>query len=92
MTIVRALIWFGVFWWGAIALSFWAGFLLRRSLVRLSWALAATSAVYLGLYRLNIPPPYLLRISMDVALAMGGSLCGVALTLTFIRKGISVLR
>lgn len=92
MTPIRALIWLGIFGWGLILFNFAVAFGLRRSLVRFTWALAALAGVYLGLYRLNVPPPYLARIALDVALAMGGLVCGLALTFTLLRKGWSVLR
>ena len=82
----------GVLGWVLVALGFWAGFARRRSLIRLTWALAATAAVYLGLYRLNLPPPYWLRVGLDVALMMGGIGCGVALTATFLQRGPEVFR
>jgi hypothetical protein len=92
MTPIRALLWAGVGGWALIALNFTVAFLRRRSLVRFTWALAALAGVYLELYRLGVPPPYLARVGLDVALAMGGLGCGLALTVTLARKGWGVLR
>lgn len=92
MTPLRALLWAGVAGWALIALNFAVAFARRRSLVRFTWALAALAAVHLELYRLAVPPPFLVRVGLDVALAMGGLGCGVALTFTLARKGWGVLR
>lgn len=91
MTVIRALVWAGVAGWLLVALNFIAGFLLRQSLLRFTFALAALGATAFLYHRL-MGLPYEVRVVLDIALSMGGSFCGVALTATLVQRGWRVLR
>lgn len=85
MTWVRAFIWLGVLGWAGVALNFLLGWLVRRSAVRLIWALSAGGGLCYLLSRL-MALPYWLRVSMDVAGAMAGVYGAVALLAAFLNN------
>lgn len=92
MTPIRAIVWVGVFGWALCALNFLIAFLRRkpRTMIRFTWALAAAGAGTYLASRLGALPAEL-RAALDIALAMGGAVCGVALTITAIQtKGRSL--
>lgn len=102
MMLVRALVWLGVLGWSFAVIDFGVSFLLRaftrkgRQLggirLRFTWAGAAFGTVCYLLSRLGHLPPFALRASLDVGLALAGVVCGAALAFTFIRRGSGVLR
>lgn len=91
MTAIRALVWAGVAGWLVICLNFTVGFLLRRSMVRLTFALGALGGGAFLLSRLSVLPLGV-RLFLDVALAVGGVACGLAICATFARRGFRVLQ
>lgn len=85
MTAIRFLVWAGIVGWGLIALNFALAFFLRspRTLIRFTWCVAAAGAGCFLLSRLVVIDQTV-RMLLDVSLAMGGIVCGIAMTVTAI--------
>lgn len=85
MEAIRILYWVGTVGWGLVFLNFLAGWVLKRTLLRFIWVLAAGAGVVLLLERLVVIAPWV-RTWLDVGMAIGGAACGVALVARYVNN------
>jgi hypothetical protein len=85
MDFIRGLYWCGILGWSVVTVNFVAGWLVRRSLLRFTWAMASASGVLLLVTRVTPVPPWL-RTLLDVAMAIAGSTCGAGLVVRYVQN------